>query len=133
MITYIKINGKKREEALQALRVLSVDLPKVCVMDKAIYSGLKDAYPLERGGFIYEPSQSMMNLDEGLLTLFRGSERVGHLECSQVISGKSDKLGDYDFFFEWIEKPNEAQIKELEKDIEKAIKPFDVKYEIHNK
>jgi len=132
-MTYVNIVGKSKEKAMEALRDLSVDMPEVCVMDKAIYSQLREAYPIERGGFIYEPSQSMMNLDDGILTLFRGTERVGHFNCDQVISGKTEMLGEEDFFFEWSKVPSKDQINELKDKIENALKPFDVKYTISNK
>ena len=101
-------------------------------MDQALYSQLKDTYPIERGGWIYEPQMAMMNLDEAILTMFRGAERVGHLKCDTVISKKGHKLGDSDVIFDWNKKPTKEQMASLEKQIDEALKPLNVKYTLKN-
>jgi hypothetical protein len=133
MISYVKLQGEKRDQALETLRDLSLDIDEVCIMDKAIYSQLKKAYPIERGGFIYGPGEAMMNLDEGILTLFRGTERVGHRICHDVISKRGEDLGEHDFFFEWFETPNQKQMDDLINKIAEALKAIDMKYTIFNK
>ena len=76
---------------------------------------------------------NMMNLDEGLLTLFRGTERVSHRKCVEVLSSKGEKLGDYDFFFEWFKVPDKAQIDKLKEEIDEVLEPLDVEYTITTK
>ena len=133
MITYVKLQGEPKEKAMEALSDLSLDIPEVCVMDKALYSQLKDVYEIERGGFIYNPQQSVMNLDEGILTLFRGTNRVGHLKCHEVISKEGGKLGEYDMFYEWFEPPTKDQLKDLTERIDKVLKPLKAKYTLSTK
>ena len=131
VLTFVEIDGKDYKKALTALRELSLDMPKVCIMDKSLYSQLKQAYTIERGGgFIYDPQMAMMNLDEGLLTLFRGIDRVAEKACAEIISGKIDRLGEHDFLFEWLKEPSKDQIDVLSKDIKKVLEPLDVEYSI---
>lgn len=131
VLTFVEISGDDYKKALDALRELSLDMPKVCIMDKTLYSQLKKVYTIERGGgFIYDPQMAMMNLDEGLLTLFRGVDRVAHKACAEIISGKIDRLGEHDFLFEWLKEPSQEQIDALNKDIKKVLDPLDVEYSI---
>lgn len=130
-ITFVKITGEDYTKALDALRDLSLDMPEVCIMDKAIFSELDKSYPIEIGSeFIYSPQMSMMNLDEALLSLFRGVERVAHKKCTEVLSTKVDQLKEHDFFFEWVKTPTQKQINELADEIRETLEPFNVEYKI---
>jgi hypothetical protein len=50
--------------------------------------------------------------------------------CHSIISKHGQKLGEYDFFFEWYEEPEAFQLNELIRKIDAALKPLGCLYTI---
>jgi hypothetical protein len=61
-----------------------------------------------------------------------GVEITGE-RCENIISKSGAKLGDYDFFFEWYEKPSMEQIEDLINKIDEAFAPLGCYYSITTK
>ena len=58
---------------------------------------------------------------------------VSEERCNKMISKSGESLGDYDFFFEWFEKPSLKDLNDLIAKIDDTLKPLDVKYSITTK
>jgi hypothetical protein len=122
MISYIKIFGPPVMEAIKSLRNVAVDMPQVSIMDKALpetlvqpggeYMTGKDIYPLASD---YFPS------------------RISRKRFNTIISKSGERLGEYDFFFEWLKKPTQDQVNDLIDRIDKAILPTGANYTITTK
>ena len=50
--------------------------------------------------------------------------------CDTIISKSGEKLGEYDFFFEWLEKPYTEQLNDLIEKIDEALAPLGSSYTI---
>jgi hypothetical protein len=132
MISYIKIYGPPLGKALDALREMSLDMPEVCIMDTALYSQIYGVDP-EMDAMPYSSGDTMMDLDEGILSLFGGRGDAAEKKCDEVISNKGEKLGEYDFFFEWFKAPTTDQVEALIEKIDETLEPLGVRYTITTK
>ena len=116
-VSYIKIYGPPVYDAIKELEKIAVDMPEVCIMDTLIDStpsSYSDSAHV-RGYFLAIPME---------VTVER---------CDKIISKSGEKLGDYDFFFEWFKKPIMEQINTLIKKIDKTLKPLGCSYTITTK
>jgi 5,10-methylenetetrahydrofolate reductase len=50
-----------------------------------------------------------------------------------VISNKGERLGEYDFFFEWFKPPTTDQVEALIEKIDETLEPLGVRYTITTK
>jgi hypothetical protein len=50
-----------------------------------------------------------------------------------LISDAGESLGDYDFFYEWVQEPTQVELFELINRIEAALTPLGCKYRITTK
>jgi hypothetical protein len=70
----------------------------------------------------------------GLLEYFRSSGLVITEErCEIIISDSGQALGEYDFFFEWLEKPNMFQLRDLIVKIDEALADVGCLYSVNTK
>ena len=53
--------------------------------------------------------------------------------CESIISNSGEKLGEYDFFFEWFKEPNMDQLNALIERIDEALSPLGCTYKITTK
>jgi hypothetical protein len=53
--------------------------------------------------------------------------------CGSIISESGEKLGEYDFFFEWFTEPTMVQVYDLLEKIDEALAPLGCKYTITTK
>jgi len=128
MRSYIKIYGPPVLEAIKKLEKLAVDMPEVSIMDYVIAQDISPSVVKE--------------LDVGKVTA-GGSisgfflERTGVVlpvkRCHSIISKHGQKLGEYDFFFEWYEEPKGSQLNDLIGKIDEALKPLGCLYTITTK
>jgi hypothetical protein len=129
MRSYIKIYGPPVLEAIKTLEKIAINMPDVCIMDYVIARDISKSIAQE--------------LDFGNVSAEGGSvpgffmQRTGVVlpveRCHSIISKHGQKLGEYDFFFEWFEKPETSQLNELIRKIDAALKPLGCLYTITTK
>jgi hypothetical protein len=129
MRSYIKIYGPPIFEALRELERIAVDMPEVCIMDYVIQNDLSSQLARDVGGSTVETS------DVSIPGFFmqRTGVAVPVKRCHSIISKHGQKLGEYDFFFEWYKKPETSQLIDLIKEIDDALKPLGCLYTITTK
>jgi hypothetical protein len=129
VISYVKIYGPPVLEAIKALEKVAIDIPEVCIMDYAILSDLSPGEAEDIGG------RAVERIDVLIPEFFqrRTDAAVPVERCQSIISEHGQKLGEYDFFFEWRETPEASQIEGLIERIDKALKPLGCLYTITTK
>ena len=118
-VSYIKIYGPPVYDAIKELEKIAIDMPEVCIMDTII------GYIPDIG--IFADHEYTSN-HFGVVPTDLEVER-----CNTIISKSGEKLGDYDFYFEWFTKPTMEQINLLIKKIDKTLKPLGCGYTITTK
>jgi len=119
MISYSKLYGPPVYEALRALEKIAVGMPEVCVMSQTYVASV----PNIRG----DPEQAYryyMDLGIGEISKER---------CSTIISKSGERVGEFDFFFEWFKEPSMDELNDLIKRIDGALKPLGTRYSITSK
>jgi len=129
MRSYIKIYGPPILEAIRELEKLAVDMPEVCIMDYAIVRDLSPQMAKDVGGTTVKPSGGSVS---GFF-MQRTGVVVPVKRCHSIISKHGQKLGEYDFFFEWYEKPEASQLIDLIRKLDDALKPLGCLYTITTK
>ena len=129
MISYIKIYGPPIVEAIKKLEKVAIDMPEVCIMDHVILRDLSPRLAEDLGGRAIETSDAI--IPEFFMR--RTAAEVPVKRCQSIISKHGQKLGEYDFFFEWQEKPEASQIENLIEKIDEALKPLGCLYTITTK
>jgi len=116
MRSYIKIYGPPILKAIKELEKVAIDVPEVCIMDTVI-------------------SQDMPRFDtlEGRMNYFGTLGEIQVERCDKIISKSGERLGEYDFFFEWFTGPTMEQLNDLIERIDNALAPLGVKYTITTK
>jgi len=129
MRSYIKIYGPPILEAIAALEKLAVDIPEVCIMDYVIQKDLSPKMAGDVGGSTVDTYSVSV---PGFFTQRTGVV-VPVKRCHSIISKHGQKLGEYDFFFEWYEEPETSQLNDLIRRIDDALKPLGCLYTITTK
>ena len=129
MRSYIKLYGPPILEAVRTLEKIAIDMPDVCIMDYVIAHNISKSEAKE--------------LDVSEVSTERGFAYGSFLERTGVVlpverrhnifSKHGKKLGEYDFFFEWFERPEISQVDELIRKIDAALKPLGCRYTIITK
>ncbi len=117
-ISFIKIYGPPVYDAIKELEKIAVDMPEVCIMDTIIDStplSIYDNQEYTTGYFAAIPME---------ITVER---------CGNIISKSGEKLGEYDFYFEWFTKPTMDQVNLLIQNIDKTLQPLGCGYTITTK
>jgi hypothetical protein len=129
MRSYIKIYGPPILEAIKELEKLAVDMPEVCIMDYVIAHNLSPEISKDIGGTTIPTSgfsvPSFFMQQTGVMLPVERHHNI--------ISKYGQKLGEYDFFFEWYERPETSQLIELIRKIDDALKPLGCLYTITTK
>jgi hypothetical protein len=125
MKSYIKIYGPPISKALSALRKVAVDTPEVCVMDSSIESTVYDS----SGSYMGSSPDGIAEV----MTLFGGPDVINAERCDTIISKSGESVGQYDFYYEWFQKPSVSQLEDLISKIDEALTPVGVKYTITTK
>ena len=120
--SYIKIYGPPVNKALKALETIAVDMPEVCIMDTVI-AGTPDYItmfndPQYASGYFSTPGMPL---------------EIKVERCNTIISRFGEKLGEYDFFFEWFTDPTMDQLNDLIEKIDETLAPIGCKYTLTTK
>ncbi|TRO53842.1 hypothetical protein E2P71_05595 [Candidatus Bathyarchaeota archaeon] len=121
MISYVKLYGPPVYDAIKELEKIAITMPEVCIMSSVIaasvpnYAERQEGSPLTPGGAY----QYFAELGE-----------ITQKRCNTIISKSGQKLGEYDFFFEWFKNPTMDELNDLIKRIDKALTPLNVRYTI---
>jgi hypothetical protein len=129
MRSYIKIYGPPIFEAIRELEKLAIGMPEVCIMDCVIARDLSPQITKELGGTKVQPGSGAV---AGFFMQNRGIA-IPVTRCHSIISKHGQKLGEYDFFFEWYEEPEASQLNDLIRRIDDALKPLGCSYTITTK
>ena len=126
MISYVKVYGPPLMKALKALQKVAVDMPEVCIMDTNIQAAMDvpSAPSYGAGGPLFNSSQDII--------AFFGID-IPEERCDTIISKSGQRLGEYDFYFEWFTTPTMAQIEDLIGKIDTVLEPLGVKYTLTTK
>jgi hypothetical protein len=129
MKSYIKIYGPPTLKALRELEKIAVDMPQVCIMDTIFSREIPSSLAGDVGG----RPQGRTRID--WIGNYYETQGVAITEerCQSIISLSSDSLGEYDFFFEWLEGPSTAQLNMLIEKIDKGLHPYGCYYTITTK
>ena len=138
MKSYVKLLGPSIIEALHVLETITIEYPKVCMMSRAII----DNIPPHLGNDIGIMTSSRLPSNDppklGLTdwvmsyTRYRGLT-VSHERCMTLISKEGSDLGEYDFFYEWLEEPSYEHITELIAKIDTKLSPTGCMYTLITK
>jgi hypothetical protein len=120
--SYIKIYGPPILKAIRELEKIAVDMPEVCIMD-TIMTGVPD----------YTSAFSDPGYTSDYFNQALGSVELKVERCDTIISKSGEKLGEYDFFFEWFTEPSMEQLNELIEKVDEALTPLGCKYTITTK
>lgn len=129
MRSYIKIYGPPISEAIKELEKLAVDMPEVCIMDYVIQNDLSPKIAEDVGGSTVDTS----NVSIPGFFVQRTGVVLPVKRYHSIISKHGQRLGEYDFFFEWYEKPETSQLIDLIRKIDEALKPLGCLYTITTK
>jgi hypothetical protein len=127
MKSYLKILGPPLSKAIKELEKIAIEMPQVCIMDQEILRDIPRSLARDLGEPV-EYTDSVMGYFHR-----KTGVRVTTERCNDIISDSGEALGEYDFFFEWFEKPNSEQIKDLINKIDNALEGLGCYYTIITK
>jgi hypothetical protein len=120
--SYVKIYGPPIFKAIKELEKVAVDMPEVCIMDTVI-AGVPNYTDV-----FSDPDYTQRYFSVSDLPTEISVER-----CGKIISESGEKLGEYDFFFEWFTEPTMEQVNVLLEKIDEALAPLGCRYTITTK
>jgi hypothetical protein len=89
MISYIKLYGPPVLKALKILEKIAIDMPEVCIMNLSI-----------NASFSLSGQHPDININtETVSEYFSGVGEIPSERCNTIISKSGEKLGEYDFYF----------------------------------
>ncbi len=137
MKSYIKIFGPPILKSIRALELIAIDMPEVRIMDTIMVQGMPASIARDVG------ASTVKTRGTGSLGLYPGGSVRRYFSSPElvipverlvsIISDAGESLGDYDFFYEWVQEPTQVQLFELINRIEKALTPLGCKYRITTK
>lgn len=136
MINFIKIYGPPILKAIRALEKIAVDMPDVCIMDTVISRDIPSYLARDIGATQLRSSgQTRDAMTASLASGYFNSSGISITteRCNNIISSSGESLGEYDFFFEWLEKPTPEHMNELVERIDEALAPLGCLYTITTK
>ena len=119
--SYVKIYGPPMLKAIKALEAVAVDLSKVTEV-KFNHKCLP--YPTRNQSNTRDFEQYIKNMQKIYVDCY---------EPIKLISDSHQMLGEYDFLFEWAEKPTMAKIEDLVEKIDEALKDLGCHYTLMTK
>jgi hypothetical protein len=128
MKSYIKLFGPPIMKAITELEKIAIDMPQVCIMDVMISSEIPNSLAEDIGGHAERWGNTASTY-----YLRRTGVRVPIERCRDIISRSGESLDEYDFFFEWVQKPSVSQVEDLISRIDTALLPLGIKYTITTK
>jgi len=131
MKSYIKLFGPPIGEALKVLRNLAIDFPEVCVMDTALEAQFGLGSIAGPGGISGAGGQASMDSVQMVMSFF--GDDIPEERCDTIVSKSGERLGEYDFYYEWFQKPTVQQVEDLISKIDEALAPIGVRYTMTTK
>ena len=129
MKSYLKIYGPPIIEAIVQLERIAVGMPKVCIWNTQILRDIPPNLARDIGGRAVSSTRTdWVKAYYGRRNVVISGER-----CQSIISSSGDSLGDYDFFYEWLEGPSTEQLKMLIEKIDDALEPLGCRYNLTTK
>jgi hypothetical protein len=119
MISYVKLYGPPIYDAIKELEKIAVGMPEVCIMSTTYVASMVPNVADPETAYHYF-------MDTGI-------SEITKKRCNTIISKSSERLGEYDFFFEWFKKPTMVELNDLIKRIDNALKPVGTRYSITTK
>jgi hypothetical protein len=129
MISYIKLIGPPILKAIKALEKVAIKMPQVCIMNTHIATAAGFPAGMDSqmsGGLFLDDLTLRMNY-------FGGEDAISKERCDTIISKSGESLGEYDFYFEWFQKPTIDELNSLIEKIDKALAKIGVQYTITTK
>jgi hypothetical protein len=119
-ISYVRIYGPPIMKAIRELEKLAVDMPETCIMDTILANA---------------PDLNSYLTDPGATSDYFGAIPINiQVErCGNIISKSGERLGEFDFFFEWFTEPTQEQLNHLIEAIDEALAPLGCKYTLTTK
>ena len=124
MISYIKIFGPPHNEAIIQLEKIAVHMPQVCIWNTQILRDMPSSLARDIGG---RKTDWVQNYYEGRGVVISGER------CQSIISSSGDSLGEFDFFYEWLEGPSKEHLSMLIEKIDDALHSLGCRYTITTK
>jgi len=104
-------------KAIKVLEKIAIDMPEVCIMDTMIVESMPS---------IRDP--------DNIFNYFSSIPAGINVErCDTIISKSGEKLGEYDFFFEWFKEPTMDELNNLIVKIDEALASLGCRYTITTK
>jgi len=119
--SYVKLYGPPIRKAINTLEAVAVDMSKAIDVK---FSHKCLPYPTRYQSNTNDWNQYLKNME---------SMYVDCYEPVKLISNSHQLLGEYDFFYEWVETPEMAQIEELLKKIDDALEGMGCNYTLTTK
>lgn len=116
MKSYVKILGPPLLEAIKAMDKIAVDMKEVSIMNPLIQLAPYDS----------------MTSDETRI-YFDAVGGVKPKRRDSIISKSGESLGEYDYYFEWFQRPRMKELEVLLEKIDEALKPLGCHYAITTK
>ena len=126
MKSYVKIYGPPVLRAVKNLEKMAIDIPEVCIMSKELEVKIEDSSFTDDKKMEYFSGPGQQYAPSGSMKI----QNVARERCHKMISESGEKVGEYDFYFEWFEKPSTAQLNSLIERIDEALTPLGCKYTI---
>ena len=98
-------------------------------MDTGIAAALD--VPTAGGGVI--SGGAALDSMEGIQTFFGGAAAISEERCDTIISKSGESLGEFDFFYEWFQKPSVSQVEDLISKIDEALADVGARYTLTTK
>ena len=116
-MSYVKIYGPPVLKSIRALEKIAIDMPEVCIMDTLIVESTPNFSDPEYTSTYFSYIPAAIEVER----------------CDTIISKSGQKLGEYDFFFEWFKEPTTDELNNLVEKIDEAIAPIGSRYTITTK
>ena len=119
-ISYVRIYGPPILKAIRELEKLAVDMPEICIMDTIL------ANAPDLNSYLTDPRAAGEYFSA--IPINVKVER-----CGNIISKSGERLGEYDFFFEWFTEPTQSQVNDLIEVIDEKLAPLGCRYTLTTK
>jgi hypothetical protein len=136
LISYIKIYGPPTLKAIRALEKIAVGMPDVCIMDTVISREIPPYLARDIGATQLRsigPTKDALTASWASGYFNSSGVSITTERCNNIISSSGESLGEYDFFFEWLEKSTPEHMNELVEKIDEALAPLGCLYTITTK
>ncbi|MBQ03219.1 hypothetical protein CL673_00690 [Candidatus Bathyarchaeota archaeon] len=126
MKSYIKIFGPPVLEAIRELEKIAVGLPQVRIWDTVFARGIPKNLSRDVGGQHFQNNR----LDWIGSYFEKQGVSISRERIKNIVSSSGSSIGNYDFFFEWLEGPTFENLTMLIEKIDNALAPLGCRYTI---